>query len=123
MKITAVQKGKEVEQKALDWLLVRGFRKHLISNYRCKGGEIDHVFEEFQLLSSEWELVFVEVRYRAPQGWIDGIESITPQKRLRLIRAARHFLAHYQGRCKSIRFDVLYWDGLVWTHLQAAWTG
>ena len=53
-------------------------------------------------------LVFVEVRYRGPGSWLDGIQSVDPAKRRRLSRTAEAFLhAHPEYEADATRFDVV----------------
>lgn len=108
------QLGKEAEQAALEWFLVHQKSRLLARNYRCKWGEIDLIFEEQLSLALGSELVFVEVRARSPRGWVDGPQSVVRKKQLRLKRTASHFLVKYHGLAKSVRFDLLYWDGTSW---------
>lgn len=110
------------ESRALDYLLAEGTRLLLARNYRCKGGEIDLVFEE-NLETDPWEmfeLVFVEVRSRFSGSWQSGVESVDCRKRQRLAHAIRHFLMGYRGRAQTLRFDILAWDGSEWVHLKNA---
>jgi putative endonuclease len=69
-------------------------------NYRCRFGEIDIVAREGDTL------VFVEVRRRRSEAFGGAAESITAAKRLRIIKAARHYL----GRLRNpppCRFDAV----------------
>jgi putative endonuclease len=72
-------------------------------NYTCPGGEID-------LICTDGEtLVFVEVRLRADDEHGDPLETISVEKRRRLVRAARRYLAE-QGideDTQACRFDVV----------------
>ena len=53
-------------------------------------------------------LVFVEVRYRGPGSWLDGIQSVDTAKRRRLKRTAEAFLdAHPEYEADATRFDVV----------------
>jgi len=52
-------------------------------------------------------LVFVEVRSRAGEEFVRVEATITPAKRLRVGRAARHFLAAYKIESRPLRFDVV----------------
>lgn len=111
-----IQKGYEVEQKAVEWFLETTQARLLVRNYRCRWGEIDFICEEKE------DLVIVEVRFRHFTGWVSGIESITLQKKKRLMRTAQHFLSHYSGKMTSIRFDLLVWDGQHWIYMPNAWS-
>ena len=71
------------------------------------------------MCSSDLELVFVEVRYRSNPNFGDGLESITPAKVKRIIRAAEMFLLQYpKYQNWNCRFDVVSINGentLIWT--------
>ncbi len=74
-------------------------------NWRCRLGEIDLIAEDRGVL------VFVEVRMRRAFTFGGAGESLTAAKRLRLVAAARLYLArHPQTQC---RFDVFLMDGLA----------
>lgn len=93
--------GRQKERFACKYLQKEGL--HLIqANYYCRLGEIDLIMED------QDSLVFVEVRYREADDFGTAIESITPAKQKRIIRAAQHYLQslsefeeHY------CRFDVI----------------
>ncbi len=69
-------------------------------NYRCRLGEID-------LIATDGEgLVFVEVRMRNGAAFGTALESITPNKKKRLIAAAKYYLMEL-GREPFCRFDVI----------------
>lgn len=77
----------------------------LARNFACRHGELDLVMRDRDAI------VFVEVRYRrngATSRFGGGIDSVGPQKRARLTRAASAYLAaHPQfARC-ACRFDVV----------------
>ncbi len=75
-------------------------------NYRCRAGEIDLV------MSDRGALVFVEVRYRRDARFGTALETITPRKRARLVRAASHFLqSHPRLQDSPCRFDSIGIDG------------
>lgn len=69
-------------------------------NYRCRFGEIDLVMRDGVTL------VFVEVRMRASNKFGGAGASITSQKKLKLLRAARHYLASLSGE-PPCRFDAV----------------
>nr|WP_260854100.1 YraN family protein [Paraburkholderia sp. BCC1886] len=83
-------------------------------NVVCRGGEIDLVMRD-----RDGALVFVEVRARAQRRYGGAAASIGWQKRQRIVRAARHYLA---TRCQHLRdepacrFDVIAFEAgrLVW---------
>jgi putative endonuclease len=64
----------------------------LARNYRCRGGEVDLICEDRQVL------VFVEVRLRRNACYGGAAASITRAKQGRIILAARHYLAAHRAR-------------------------
>jgi putative endonuclease len=95
--------GDAGEDAALSYLSERGL-KLVERNFRCKGGEIDLIMQDRDVL------VFVEVRARANTTHGGAAASITARKQARLILAAQVFL---QGRREPppCRFDVVAIDG------------
>ena len=95
--------GQAGEDRALAFLQRHGL--FLVErNFRCKGGEIDLVMREENML------VFVEVRKRADRRHGGAAASITPRKQARLILAAQVFLQRY-STYPACRFDVIAIDG------------
>ena len=66
-----------------------------------EGGEIDLIADD------DGTCVFVEVRSRTGDERGHPLEAITPQKRARVIRAARLFLDAEKPAAKAYRFDVV----------------
>lgn len=102
--------GQAGEDAALNYLQRQG----LISierNFRCKGGEIDLLMQDQDVL------VFVEVRKRADKNYGGAAASITPAKQKRLIIAAQHYLQRYTMP-PACRFDVVAIDGAAITWLK-----
>lgn len=95
----ARRRGALIEQRAAQWLMARGLAL-IASNQHAKGGELDLIMRDGDTL------VFVEVRHRASSRHGHPLETITPQKQRRLIRAARFYL-HRNGLSCLCRFDVL----------------
>ena len=54
--------------------------------------------------------MFVEVRRRASNAFGGAAASITPAKRAKLIKTARHYLSHLRGD-PQCRFDALLIEG------------
>lgn len=82
-------------------------------NVTFRHGEIDLVMRDGK------DVVFVEVRYRRSSRFGDGIDSIGPSKRARLIRAAQSFLADNPTLARqACRFDVV---ALVESDPQPEW--
>jgi putative endonuclease len=111
--------GRQVEGRALVWFLeTRAGSRLLARNWRCRAGELDLIFEENRLGEGP-ELVFVEVRFRdAASAWQTPLESVAGPKLRRLRRAMGLYLVRYGGPSRSLRLDVLEWDGKVWAHRQ-----
>lgn len=93
--------GKQAEQRALRFLLNYGL-KHLGSNFRTPAGEIDLILQDGKTI------VFVEVRSRSSNKYMDAVESINLRKVGRIINASRQYLQHH-GISESTlcRFDVV----------------
>ncbi|MEO8598597.1 MAG: YraN family protein [bacterium] len=85
------------------YLLTQG-QTLLQRNFRCKGGEIDLVMQENQVL------VFVEVRRRANLRHGGAAASVTRSKQAHLIIAAQVYLQRYRIP-PACRFDVIAIDG------------
>jgi putative endonuclease len=113
--------GRRVEARALVFFLETRPESRLIArNWRCRSGELDLVFEEAPGPGRAPELAFVEVRFRdAQSAWQTPLESVGGPKLIRLRRAMGVFLARYRGPARSVRLDVLEWDGKGWAHRQA----
>lgn len=93
--------GARLEGAAEDYLKARGLAT-LMRNYRCRGGEIDLVMRQGEVI------VFVEVRYRRSRAFGSAAESVDRRKQQRLLLAARHFLARHRIHDRyPCRFDVL----------------
>lgn len=98
---TLTDTGPEGERLAAEHLAGKGYRL-LARRYRGGGGEIDLVAEQ------GGELVFVEVkasRSGVPLGAPE--ERVQGEKRARLVRAARHYLARHGPGREGCRFDVI----------------
>jgi len=93
--------GRWGERRCERYLRDRGLRT-LMRNYSCKVGELDLV-----MVDSDGTLVFVEVRTRADESFGPAEATITPAKRRRVARAARHFLAVHKIEDRPLRFDVV----------------
>ena len=81
--------------------LADGGMELLERRFRSPFGEIDLV-----MLDGD-TLVFVEVKLRTHGGTEAGQAAVTPQKRRRLVQAARCYLgAHPEHADRMVRFDV-----------------
>ncbi len=80
--------------------------KFITQNYHARYGEIDLVFLDHRMEPKT--LVFVEVRYRANQGYGTGSETVTKTKQNKLIKAAQIFLQKEKKYSRyNARFDVV----------------
>ena len=94
-------RGAGVEDKALAYLLANGMRL-VARNVGFKVGELDLVMRDGA------SLVFVEVRYRAHDGYGGGAASVDFAKQRKLIRAAQVFLKRQPALAHApCRFDVI----------------
>lgn len=95
--------GKKGEDAALEYLLRRGM-KLLERNWRSGHKEIDLIMEE------EGFIRIVEVRTREYPSIMEPFESITVQKRNKVIAAARGYMAQ-KGRflcgSREVVFDIV----------------
>ena len=73
-------------------------------NYRCRLGEIDLIARDGATT------VFVEVRKRKSSAFGGAAGSITAGKRLKLIRAAQHYISRLRST-PQCRFDALLIEG------------
>ena len=111
--------GRRAEDLAAAELERQGLRI-VARNWRRPEGELDLVADDHGLC------VFVEVRSRTGIEQGDALESITPRKQARVIRAARMFLDSETVPATGYRFDVVgvtfFDDGRepVLTHVPAA---
>ena len=91
--------GRQGEEQACDYLRARGV-KVLQTRYRVADGEIDIIAQDGAVLC------FIEVKHR-PQGRLgEGLQSVSPQKRQRMHRAAQQYL-HGHPHPPKWRFDTL----------------
>ncbi len=95
------QRGCRAERLAAQYLETRGF-KVLARNMRCKGGELDLVCRDGEVL------VVVEVRQRGRPDFGGALASVTPRKQRSIIRATRFMLYTAPAwRSLRLRFDVI----------------
>ncbi|GAA0580266.1 YraN family protein [Halomonas salifodinae] len=105
-------RGSAVETAAEAWLAERGLTR-VARNQHAKGGELDLVMRDGDTL------VFVEVKHRADCRHGHPLESVTPTKQRRLIRAAHFYLQRNRLSCPC-RFDVVAVTGQP-PHLDFHW--
>lgn len=107
--------GDAAESRALDYLQKQGLSL-VERNFRCKGGEIDLIMRDRDVL------VFVEVRKRADPRYGGAAASVTARKQARLSIAAQTFLQRYRMP-PPCRFDVVAIDADVLNWLKNAIDG
>lgn len=106
------QQGAEAEDRAARYLMEQGFTL-ITRRLKVPGGELDMV----ALDGETW--VFVEVKSRrSPTA--EPEFAVTHRKQARIIRAARVFLARYEGPPRDVRFDVIAIAGQELRHLRGA---
>ena len=93
--------GRWGERKCERFLRRKGM-KTVVRNFACNAGEIDLIMADVNS-----GLVFVEVKTRADEKFSAAESSITPDKRAKLIRAARYFLQTRNIENIPMRFDVV----------------
>ena len=95
------QRGRAAEQMAAAFLRHEGYQVEA-ANVRFKVGELDLIAREGDTLC------FIEVRSRGSEQFGSALDSITPMKRRRFIRAVRWYLARRRRPWLGpMRFDVV----------------
>ncbi len=89
-------------EKYCEKFLKRKGLKVLTRNFSCKTGEIDLI-----MVDTEGGIVFVEVRTRADEKFVEAESSITAPKKNRLKRAARYFISTQSIENRPLRFDIV----------------
>jgi len=92
--------GRQAETLAAAHLEAAGLRI-VARNWRRPEGELDIVADD------GGTCVFVEVRSRTGEDRGHALETITPQKRARVVRAARLYLDAEAPAAAGFRFDVV----------------
>lgn len=96
-----LERGRHAEQLAARYLADRGLEL-VAANFQCRVGELDLVMADGPVLA------VVEVRCRLDGALVDPIDSITPAKIRRILRATAVFLAHRSRFADwPVRFDVV----------------
>jgi putative endonuclease len=104
----AQQRGVHAERLVEEELTALGWRV-LARNFEAAGAELDLVVER------QGAIRFVEVKART-DAFIDALESITPDKRRRLIRAARAWMADHPAILEAaFMIAVVHCEALPWT--------
>ena len=100
------QKGKIGEDLAAEIYCKKGF-KILAKNFFNKKGKI---FGEIDFVAAkEKHLHFVEIKTRTSDFFGSGAEAFTPQKRMKMVKAAKYFLVGFRLSEKNIQihFDLV----------------
>ena len=93
--------GRWGEKRCERFLKRKGLKK-LTENFSCKTGEIDLI-----MVDTTGAIVFVEVKTRTDESFSSVESVITTDKKTRLSRAGRYFLAIHDIRNRPYRFDVV----------------
>jgi putative endonuclease len=101
--VRTIDDGARAEALAAQFLASQGLAI-VARNFRTRMGEIDIVARDREML------VFVEVRKRRSAAYGGAIASITAAKRMRLIAAAKGYLAMI-GKEPPCRFDAVLING------------
>ncbi len=95
------RKGNKAEELALYYLRKQGL-KLLERQFKSKMGEVDLIMRKAK------ELIFVEVRSLQSTTYNEPYESITPQKKQRIIKTTAFYLdTRPWTEPFSVRFDVI----------------
>jgi putative endonuclease len=105
--------GREGEREVLRYLADRGYGI-LETNYRWSRREVDII------ASKAGVIAFVEVKKRNGSLFGTGLESITEEKKRRILSVARHYI-HTRGMYgRNVRFDVVSIDDGEIRHVENA---
>jgi putative endonuclease len=105
MSTSRKEAGDTAEHAALLYLQERGL-KLLLRNYSCRGGEIDLVMLDHDVLA------LIEVRFRKDSRFGGAAASVTKTKQQRIALAARHLLMTKRELARyRARFDVIAMQG------------
>jgi putative endonuclease len=105
-KATTVQQGTNAEILVLEFLKQQGLTE-LTRNFRARTGEIDLIMLEKSII------VFVEVRSRKNNRFMDPVETIDNRKVQKILRTSRLYLQRYPAPFDSCRFDIVTLTGNI----------
>ena len=90
-------------------VLKRAGLKVLVQNYRCPVGEADFIALDASTRRAQGAqtLVFVEVKTRSNDAYVDPRSAVTDDKRRRLRDIARYYLAFRSPNEYRVRFDIV----------------
>ena len=91
--------GQRGEVLAQDFLKSKGY-EFLCSNYHSRYGEIDIIMQNAEYI------IFVEVKTRGLNSFVRGLESVSKNKRKKIIKTAFVYLMNNTSE-KQPRFDVI----------------
>lgn len=106
MEETTVHRGNAAETIALSYLKQHGL-KELTRNYKTRSGEIDLI------MLDNSTIVFIEVRSRSSDQFMDTVETIDNRKIQRIIRTSRSYLQRQPDHYDSCRFDIVTLTGKI----------
>jgi putative endonuclease len=95
-----IQTGQEGEDTAQAFLVREGYRI-LATNFRNPLGEIDVIAQDGRTIC------FIEIKTRRSRSKGTPLESVTPVKQRRLVKAALSYLKQHRLYDSSARFDVV----------------
>lgn len=99
MEVTAASRGRIGEGIARSYLERKGLA-FVTANWACRAGEIDLVMRDGETL------VLVEVRLRSNEARAEAAETVSYQKKRKLLRTARYYQLK-KDFWGDIRFDVV----------------
>jgi putative endonuclease len=111
---STVVRGASAETRAAEALTDAGY-EIMERNFRCKGGELDIIARDGDIL------VFVEVRSRVDGTHGHAAEMVTASKRGQVTRVARIYLQARRPVFDECRFDVVAVTGATIDILKDAW--
>ncbi len=94
------QKGAAYEEAAAVFLRAAGY-EILDRNWSCPMGELDIVARK------DGTVAFVEVRARSNPDYGGPAESITPSKKVKIIKAAMAYIKARRPEAEEYRFDIV----------------
>ncbi len=108
VKIDRITIGKQIENLAAIYLQNNNLQL-LEKNFRSKFGEIDLIFKD---PLANYQIVFVEVRYRKSIFFGEPAATINKIKQFKLIKTAKYYLNNkFNNQQIYCRFDVVACSG------------
>lgn len=118
--------GTQKEHEARNFVANQGIQT-VAQNFRCPGGEIDLIGEEFHSKTAFFNsflfkktpfpttppvLIFFEIKFRATHNFGATLEMLSNAQQKRIRKCAEHFLLkHEKYSNHDMRFDVLAYTG------------